>query len=220
MTRVGFSFNSQIMTPDKVEVIQYTTAGNGPYVRVQFWETSTSTVFNQTIQIFPAGVTPLDYETSAITEILAFAVTQGWTALTSANISFAFVRSTDIGGIVVTPTFPSRTLNSGFQISPTKAALVNYSVDILTSVSLAGGASGTVFLEYADDSGFTTNLKVVQRFSSANTGTLVIGLTLNQLATAALGGYIPAGKYVRLRTANTTGTPTYTFQTAEESIIG
>lgn len=114
---------------------------------------------------------------------------------------------------------PARSLNSAFQISATRAASVNYSVDIATTVSLAGGAVGTVFLEYADDSGFTTNVKEVGRMVNGNTGTLVVGLTLNQTATAALSGIIPAAKYARLRTANTTGTPTFTFRSAQEVLL-
>ncbi len=114
---------------------------------------------------------------------------------------------------------PSRTLNSAFQVSASRAAFVNYSVDIATSVSLSGGQVGTVFLEYADDSGFTTNVKEVGRFVNGQTGTLVVGLTLNQTNTAQLSGMVPSGKYVRIRTANTTGTPTFTFRSAQEVLL-
>lgn len=114
---------------------------------------------------------------------------------------------------------PSRSLNTAFQPSTTRDAQVSYSVDIATSVSLAGGAVGTVFLEYADDSGFTTNVVEVGRTVNGNTGTLVVGLTLNQTATAQLNGLVPASKYARLRTVNTTGTPTFTFRSAQEVLL-
>lgn len=114
---------------------------------------------------------------------------------------------------------PSRTVNTAFQISTTQDAEVNYSVDITTSVSLSGGASGTVFLEYADNSAFTTNVKSVSQYTNANTGTLVVGLTLNQIGTAALSGLIPASKYVRLRTNNNTGTPTYGTPVSQEVLL-
>lgn len=122
---------------------------------------------------------------------------------------------------VVSRTFnnPSRAVNTAFQISTTQDAAVSYSVDITTSVSLSGGASGTVFLEYADNSGFTTNVKSVSQYTNANTGTLVIGLTLNQIGTAALSGLVPAGKYVRLRTNNNTGTPTYGTPACQEVLL-
>jgi len=113
----------------------------------------------------------------------------------------------------------SRSLNTVFQPSATRDAQVSYSVDISTSVSLSGGAVGTVFLEYADDSGFATNVVEVGRTVNGNTGTLVVGLTLNQTSTAQVNGMIPAGKYARIRTANTTGTPTFTFRSAQEVLL-
>lgn len=121
-------------------------------------------------------------------------------------------------GVGVNPTFgnTARTLNSAFQISTTRNTIVSYSIDIATTVTLAGGQVGTVYLEYADNSGFTTNVVEVARFVNGQTGTLVVGLTLNQTATGTLTGVIPANKYVRVRTANTTGTPTFTYRSSQE----
>lgn len=110
----------------------------------------------------------------------------------------------------------TRSLNSVFQISTTRDVLASYSVDISTSVSLAGGAVGTVYLEYADDSSFTTGVTEVGRFVNGNTGTLVVGLTLNQTNTAPVSGVIPTSKYVRLRTQNNTGSPTFTYRSGQE----
>lgn len=111
---------------------------------------------------------------------------------------------------------PSRTLNSAYQISSTRAAFVSYAVDISATLTISGGATGTVFLEYADDSGFTTNVVTVNSSANGNTGTLTVGLSLTQTATGTVAGVIPAGKYVRLRTANTTGSPSFTFRSAQE----
>lgn len=111
---------------------------------------------------------------------------------------------------------PSRTLNSAFQISSTRDAIVSYTVDISASLTLSGGATGTVTLEYADDSGFTTNVVTVQSSVNGNTGALTIGLSLTQTASASLCGVIPAGKYVRLRTANTAGTPSFNYRGSQE----
>lgn len=113
----------------------------------------------------------------------------------------------------------SRSLNTGFQVSASRDALVSYSVDISTSVSLVGGQVGTVYLEYADDAAFTVNLMEVGRFVNGNTGTLVVGLTLNQTNTAPVNGLIPANKYVRLRTQNNTGTPTFTYRSGQEVLL-
>lgn len=114
---------------------------------------------------------------------------------------------------------PSRSVNTAFQISTTQDTSVSYSVDITTALSLTTGSAGTVYLEYADNSGFTTNVKEVGHFTTSNTGTLVVGLALNQIATAQLNGLIPAGKYVRLRTNNITGTPTYGTPASQEVLL-
>lgn len=110
----------------------------------------------------------------------------------------------------------TRALNTAFQISSTNIVSVTYAVDIAATLSLTSGQSGTVVLEYADDSAFTTNVTTVQSSTNGNSGALTIGLNLVQTTTATLTGYVPAGKYVRLRTVNTTGTPTFTFKTGQE----
>lgn len=119
----------------------------------------------------------------------------------------------------MTFTNPARSLNTSFQISTTSAAFVSYTVDVATSLSLSGGTTGTVTLQYADDSGFTTNVKTVQSSVNGQTGTLTIGLGLNQTSTAAVTGMVPVGKYVKIVTANTTGTPTFTYRAAQEVLL-
>lgn len=110
----------------------------------------------------------------------------------------------------------SRTLNSCFQISSTRDVLANYSVDIAATLSLTGGMTGTVFLEIYSDSGCTTGTQELSRFVNGNTGTLTIGLNITQNATGGLTGYVPAGSYVKIRTANTAGTPTFTYRSGQE----
>lgn len=113
----------------------------------------------------------------------------------------------------------TRSLNTAFLISSTSAAFVSYTVDIGTTLSLTSGQTGTVSLQYADDSGFTTNVKTVQSSANGNTGTLTVGLDLVQTSTASLTGMIPANKYVKIVTANTAGTPTFTYRTQQEVIL-
>lgn len=113
-------------------------------------------------------------------------------------------------------TNPSRSLNSAFQPSSTKDVLASYTVDVACTISLVTGQAGTVTLEYADDSGISSNVVTVQTAVNGNTGSLTIGLNLTQTATCTLSGMIPAGKYVRIRTANTTGTPTFTARAMQE----
>jgi len=110
----------------------------------------------------------------------------------------------------------TRSFNSAFQVSTTTDAEVRYTVQVANVLTLTGGAAGDVILEYADNSGFTTNVVQVGGFGNSNTGGLVVGLTLNDAIKGQVSGRIPAGKYVRLRTVNTTGTPTYTFVYTQE----
>lgn len=113
----------------------------------------------------------------------------------------------------------SRTLNSAYQISTTRDCFVSYGVDVSATISLLAGQTGTVVLEYADNSGMTTNVVTVQTSVNGNTGTLTVGLNLTQTTTQSVTGIIPAGKYVRLRTVNTTGTPTFTYRTGQEVLL-
>lgn len=115
--------------------------------------------------------------------------------------------------------FTRRTLNSPHQISTTQDAFVVHSVDIACALTLSGGQAGTVYLKYADDSSFTTNVKEVSRIAASNTGTLTLGLALNQVMTGILYGVIPAGKYAKLVTENNTGSPTFTYKNSQEVLL-
>jgi hypothetical protein len=116
----------------------------------------------------------------------------------------------------VSPTAPtisngvSRSFNSTFTPSATKVSQVNYTVQVASSLSLAVGQTGTVFLETSPDG---TTWTEVTRFSNGNTGTLAIGLALTQTVSAQLSALVPANYQVRLRT---TGTATITYITGQE----
>lgn len=112
-------------------------------------------------------------------------------------------------------TNPARTLNTAFQISTTQDAQVHYAVDITVGALVLGGQSGRVILEYADNIGMTTNVITVNTGGNSTSGVL----NITNLGTVSLSGMIPSGKYVRLRTVNVTGTPTYTFQNAQEILL-
>lgn len=111
----------------------------------------------------------------------------------------------------------SRALNSVFVPSTTKNALVSYSVDIAATLSLTTGQSGTVFLEISADG--STNWVELNRFTNGNSGSLTIGLNLTQTNTGTVSGSVPLGYSVRLRTANGTGTPTFTYRSGQETTL-
>lgn len=117
-----------------------------------------------------------------------------------------------------TPTVSTsnRTLNSCFQVSTVKDAFVSYSIDVDSTVSLSGGAVGQVALTTFTDSGCTTGTSTVSKGKTGLTGTLVVGLTLNNPSTLTLGGVIVRNLYAKLITTNVTGTPTFTMNTTQE----
>lgn len=150
---------------------------------------------------------------SAVDARLASSTQPDWTQASTTNA--AFIKNKPSVSYATT----TRSVNTAFQVSSTSAAFVSYTVDVATTLSLTGGETGTVTLQYADDSGFTTNVKTVQSSVNGNTGTLTIGLAMTQTSTASLTGIIPAGKYVKIVTANTAGTPTFTYRTQQEVLI-
>lgn len=132
--------------------------------------------------------------------------------------------TTDAQGRVTSGTnrsfsYTTRALNTCFQVSSTRDALVTYSVDIATSLSLTSGQQGTVYLRIYTNSGCSTGTQEVTRFVNGNTGVLAIGLALNQNVTGTLTGIIPAGSYVQLVTENNTGTPTFTARPGQEVLM-
>lgn len=109
---------------------------------------------------------------------------------------------------------------TGFQISSTRDSIANYNISINTSLSLSGGAAGQAVLEIAATNSTTPgDWTIIDSLQASNTGTLTIGLALNQIIAAGLNGTIPAGYYTRIRTINNTGTPTYSYNFGRETLL-
>lgn len=113
----------------------------------------------------------------------------------------------------------SRNLNTGYQPSTTRWCFVNYSVDIACVSTLLGGGSGSVFLDIASNSGFTTNLQTISSSSNTNSVSLAIAITVNQMTTATICGWVPPGYYFRIRTVTSVGSPTFTYKYGQEVLI-
>lgn len=190
---------------------------NSYYSVISFYDTSSMTFVDLLI-----SYTPTDNSIVTMNDAVAYFKAAAYTeaGIKGYTITDAdFISNWPITGIpnpIPSFTNPSRTLGTAYQISSTRNARVSYSVNIAATISLISGQSGTVVLEYADDSGFTTNVVTVQSTSNVNTGSLTLGLNLTQTITASLSGDIPVGKYVRLRTVSNTGTPSFTFVSAQE----
>lgn len=120
---------------------------------------------------------------------------------------------------------PARTLTSGtgatgFRPSTVRDTQVSYSVQIDTTVSVSGNSTGYVVLEICPTNSATAGDWVeISRIASGQSGTLVVGLTLNQIGGGCLSGIIPAGYYAKQRTVNTAGTPAFTARGQQEVLI-
>ena len=111
---------------------------------------------------------------------------------------------------------PTVVLGTAFQPSATRSSDIRASFRIANVLNLTGGAAGDVVMEQADNSGMSTNVVELGRCGNGNTGTLVIGLALNDAIACQISGDVGAGKYVRYRSATTVGTPTYTVLGARQ----
>jgi len=177
------------------------------------------------------GYTP-GSSTGTVTSVTAGTGLSGGTITTSGTISlpntgtagtYAGV-TTDAQGRVTAGTnrsfnFTTRAVNTCFQVSSTRDALVTYSVDISATLSLTTGQVGTVYLRTYTNSSCTTGAQEVTRFVNGNSGSLTIGLNLTQNVTGTLTGIVQGGLWIRLDTENTTGTPAFTARPGQEVLL-
>lgn len=116
--------------------------------------------------------------------------------------------------------YPSRSLNSCFQISNTQDADFHYGVDITAALSLSGGQTGSVAVVAYTNSGCTTGAQqLTPTKQNGNTGTLTIGLGLTQIISEGLDGTAPKSKWLKIVTANVIGTPTFSINSNQEETL-
>jgi hypothetical protein len=118
-------------------------------------------------------------------------------------------RVTAAGNPVVDTISTARIMNTAYRISTTGNTDINVCFSISCNLSLSGGQAGEVYLETSSDG--ITNWQRRGMIPASNTGSLTVGLNTTQVSGGQLSALLPAGWYWRLRTNNTTGTPTYTF---------
>lgn len=111
----------------------------------------------------------------------------------------------------------TRAINgTGFQASTTRDAMAIYSVQIVATATIGSGGVGSVFLEISPNNSSWTE---VGRITNGQVITLAITLNSVQTYSGQLIAYIPAGYYARLRSANTTGAPAYTWLAGQEILL-
>lgn len=107
-----------------------------------------------------------------------------------------------------------RNFNQAYQISSTRYTAISVSPQVSCSLSLTGGQAGEAILEISANG--SSGWIYCGQVSASNTGTLTIGLNTVQISGGELRQNLPPGYYWRLRTNNTTGTPTFTFNGGNE----
>lgn len=162
-------------------------------------------VYDQTLTLTSA-------KADIISKVLTRAAAQSYT-MTAADIVVA------VSNLPLVRTFgyPSRSLNSAFQISTAQDADVTYSVNIVCAAGALSPQKGRATLQYADDNTFGGGSNVVSVSEIEFSNGALLGLTNG--ITQALTGKIPSGKWVRLLPAQVTGTPTITLIRSQEVLL-
>lgn len=191
---------------------------DGGVTAAQFylWDSSGTFVafLTEDISVAETDITSVQFRSDIVSGVIAGAFTDTGVTLVSSQV---FFMGDVLNGRSVS--YPSLAVNTARQASTVHDALITASVSITATLSLTTGQQGTVTLQYADNSAFTTNVVSVQASSNGNTGSLAIGLNLGQIVSATVTGFVPAGKYYRLLTTNVTGTPTYGTPTIQEVLL-
>lgn len=112
------------------------------------------------------------------------------------------------------------TASTGFQVSATRMAQVCYEGSFSTTSTIGGPSSASVFLETADTNSTTPSdwtTKAQQTYS--NNITLAIVLNQVQGNNWSMCRYIPAGKFVRIRSGSVTGTASATINATQQETL-
>lgn len=108
---------------------------------------------------------------------------------------------------------------TGFQVSATRAAEVNYKVSTSTTATIGGASTATVVLEVCPTNSATAgDWKEIGRVSNSQTITLAVALQSVQVLGGNLIGYVPAGYYAKLRSI-TSGTASASYLVGQETLL-
>lgn len=209
---------------------------NGPGLQGSFtydlglWDESTDTYIGMWPQNFITmsvdivqPYTPIKIYNATVASAVAVSLTNGYTVSPSNVIIFGNPQIP----ATITRTFnntPSRSIvtgtgATGFQVSATQDADVQYSPTMVTTASISGNASDVLVFEICSTNSATAgNWIEIGRLSNAQALTLAITLQSVQTTSGLLGGIIPAGYYAKIR-ATTSGTVTNTFVSGQEVLL-
>lgn len=164
---------------------------------------------------------------------LAYAVTQSW-SITENDfyvIGYNMFSPGDVTSILAgiqSKSFnytPGRSIvtgtgATGFQVSSTRDSMITYSPKITTTATIAGGQEGYVVLEIASTNSATAgDWKEVGRVTNGQALSLALTLQSVQPVSSSLSAIVPAGYYVKIRSVNTTGSPSYSLVSGQEVLL-
>lgn len=103
----------------------------------------------------------------------------------------------------------AKTIGTAYTISNTLDHEILVSASISCNLSLTGGQAGSLILEISPNG--STGWIYQGTIPNSNTGTLTVGLNTTQVGGGQLKAWLPRTYWWRLRSVNTTGTPTFTW---------
>lgn len=112
--------------------------------------------------------------------------------------------------------FRSITAGTAYTPSVSRYTLVSIPVQIGCTVTLTGGAAGNYALQTSPDG---TTYTTVAQLTNSSTGTLVVGLTLNNTNGASLAAVVPPNYFYKLVSTSTTGSPTFSILAQSEETL-
>lgn len=213
--------------------------GNSILIVYEYFNAGVSVDYSFLILVPTAGQTFEDLRQAAITNEAAYRALHSYTVANTQRYYPGLVTSTVEGIMSATDKvkldgFLSRVASSasrsivtgtgatGFQVSSTRDAFVNYSLTVATSVTIGGATnvSGTVLLEIAPTNSATPSDWVeVGRFTNGQLIALALALSSGQTLAGQISAMIPAGYYAKLRSINNSGTPTFTYNSGQEILL-
>lgn len=113
---------------------------------------------------------------------------------------------------------PSRTLSSCFQISATNDADFHYKVDVASGTLLQATATGTVTATSYTNSGCTTGARIEADGAPSQSAALGI-LSVAQTVPVGIDGTLEHGRWLKITTAQTVGTPTFAIRANQVEVI-
>lgn len=158
-----------------------------------------------------------------VTDINAFCATN---SLPNPTVDWLVTTPTDLAAALVAPVASALSLSLqtstgavGTQVSTTRNAYVMLNGNVSTTASIGGNAAGDIILEVAPTNSATAGDWVEWgRIGNSQTISLAIALNSVQVTKGMAVAFVPAGYYVKARTAGS-GTVSYTLTNAKQILV-